>query len=479
MTDSLKHKTLRALSWSFVDLIGLRGVQFIVGIVLARLLLPEQFGLIGMLTIFMAVAQSFLDSGFGSALIQKRDATQTDTSSIFYFNIVVGIVATGLLCIAAPWIAAFFKQPILTPLTRALSLTIVINSFGMIQTSLLRKRIDFKTQTKVSLVASVVSGIVGISLATKGFGVWSLAVQQISSSLLSTIFLWFFNTWRPAFVFRVKSLYEMFSFGSRLLISGLLNQIFDNIYLLVIGKVFSATDLGFFTRAKTLNELPSLTLSGMVGRVTFPVFSTLQDEPARLKHGLKKALTALVLVNFPMMVGMAVVAKPLVLVLLTEKWLPCVPYLQLLCLVGLLFPLSVMNLNVLQAMGRSDLFLRLEIIKKILITISIAITWRWGIVAMIYGQIVVSLLSYYLNSYYNGVLLGYPIQEQIVDLFSYLAAAVVMGLAVYLIKWLWISNTWYGVFCVHRFVPPVSFACVSGNMANVVERRGFSESRNF
>ena len=234
----------------------------------------------------------------------------------------------------------------------------------------------------------------------------------------------------------------MFGFGSRLLISSLLNEIFDNIYLLVIGKMFSPADLGFFTRAKSLNELPTFTLSGMVGRVTFPVFSTLQNDPARLKRGLKKAMTSLVLVNSPLMVGMAVVAKPLVSTLLTEKWLPCVPYLQLLCLVGLLFPLSVMNLNVLQAMGRSDLFLRLEIIKKILITIGIAITWRWGIVAMIYGLIVVSLLSYYLNSYYNGVLLGYPIQEQIADLFSYLAAAAVMGLAVYSIGLLWIFSTW-------------------------------------
>jgi teichuronic acid exporter len=442
MTDSLKHKTFRALSWSFIDLIVQRGVQFVVGIVLARLLFPAQFGLIGMLTIFMAVAQSFLDSGFGAALIQKRDITQKDICSIFYFNIVVGMMASGLLCIIAPWISEFYNQPTLTPLTRMLSLTIVINSFGLIQTTLLRKRVDFKTQTKISLTASVVSGIIGISLAAKGFGVWSLAVQQISSSLLRTIFLWFLNTWRPMLVFSLKSLRDMFSFGSRLLISGLLNQVFDNIYLLVIGKLFSAADLGFFTRAKTMNELPSLTLSGMVGRVTFPVFSTIQDEPARIKRGLKKALTALVLVNFPMMIGMAAAAKPLVLVLLTEKWSPCIPYLRLLCMVGLLFPMNLLNLNVLQALGRSDLFLRLEIIKKVLIIINIAVTWRWGIEAMIYGQIILSVISYYLNSYYNGILIGYSIREQLTDLLPYLLMSVLMGMAVCALGFLQFKNNY-------------------------------------
>jgi len=440
--DTLRHKTTKALFWSFVEAVGVRGVQFIIGIVLARLLMPAQFGLIGMLTIFIAVAESFVNSGFGAALIQKRDATQTDICSIFYFNIIVGLVVACLLCLFAPWIAAFYNQPVLTPLTRALSLTIVINSFGLIQNTLLRKRIDFKTQTKVSLIASVPSGIIGVSMAVAGFGVWSLAVQQICSTLFRTLLLWFFNTWRPALIFSLNSLREMFGFGSRLLVSGLLNTIFENIYLLVIGKVFSATDLGFFTRAKTLNDLPSQTLSGMVGRVTFPVFSSIQNEPARLKRGLKKALTALVFVNFPMMIGLAVVARPLVLVLLTEKWAPCIPYLQLLCMVGLLFPLHLINLNVLQAMGRSDLFLRLEIIKKVLIVINIAVTWRWGISAMICGQMATSLLSYYLNSYYNGVLIGYRIREQLLDLSSYLITAIVMGLAVYVVGHVPLPNLW-------------------------------------
>lgn len=431
MTVSLKTKTIYALLWSFFESIGLQAVRFVIGIILARLLLPEQFGLIAMLMIFMAVAQSFLDSGFGAALIQKRNITKIDTCSIFYFNILVGIVATGLLCFAAPWIAAFYNQPVLMPLTRALSFTILINSFGLIQNTILAKQIDFKTQTKVSLIASILSGIFGVAMALKGFGVWSLIGQQLSSSYLSTICLWFFRPWRPALIFSFKSLREMFGFGSRLLAAGLLNQIFDNVYFLVIGKLFSATALGFFSRAQTIQALPSHTLSNMVGRVTFPVFSTIQDDPNRLKKGFQKALTTMVLVNFPIMVGLAIIAQPLVLILLTDKWAGCIQYLQLLCFSGLLYPLHVINLNLLQALGRSDLFLRLEIIKKVLIVINIAITWRWGITAMIFGMMATSVISYFLNSYYTGILIGYPIRAQLRDMSFYLISALLMGIAVY------------------------------------------------
>jgi teichuronic acid exporter len=431
MEDNIKHKAINALSWSFLDAVAQRGVQFVIGIILARLLFPEQFGLIGMLAIFIAVAQSFLDSGFGAALIQKRDATQTDTASIFYFNIFIGLMAAGLVCLIAPWIAAFYKQPILTPLMRAMSLVIVINSFGLIQGTLLTKEINFKTQTKVGLIAGILSGSIGVTLAAVGFGVWSLAIQQISNAFFRTVFLWYFSPWRPTLLFSLKSLMGMYSFGSRLLLSDVINRIFDNIYLVVIGKLFSAVDLGLFTRAKTLQDIPSQTLPEVVGRVSFPVFSTIQDDPAKLKRGLKRALTTLVLVNFPMMIGLAAIARPLVLVMLTEKWNACIPYFQLLCISSLLYPVHLMNLNVLQALGRSDLFLRLEIIKKIMIVINIAVTWRWGISAIIYGIIFMSIIAYYLNSYYTGVLIGYPLREQLNDLFPYLFVAILMGIAVY------------------------------------------------
>lgn len=442
MTDSFKSRTLHALAWSFLESVGLQTVRLVIGIVLARLLFPEQFGLIAMLTIFIAVAQCFLDSGFGAALIQKPEITQTDNCTIFYFNIVVGVVAAGLLCLVAPWIAAFYNQPILTHLTRALSLTIVINSFGLIHNTILTKQINFKTQTKVSLIASITSGIIGVTMAVMGFGVWSLVVLQISSTSIRTALLWLLNTWRPVLIFSFNSLREMSGYGSRIQAANLLNQLFENIYLIIIGRLYSATDLGLFSRAQTLGELIPRTLSGMVGGVTFPVFSSIQDDPARLKRGMKKALTVLVLVNFPIMIGMAVLSRPLVLVLLTEKWVGCIQYLQLICLGGLLYPLHVINLNVITALGRSDLFLRLEIIKKALIVINIAVTWQYGVAAMIYGMMGFSLVCYYINSYYTGVLIGYPIREQLRDLVAYLVTAGLMGMAVYAVGLLPFPNYW-------------------------------------
>ena len=440
MSDGLKNKTLHAFFWSFLERIGQQGIQFILSIILARLLLPEQFGLIAMLWIFMAIAQSFINSGFGQALIQKKNVTHIDECSIFYFNILVGFLAAGLLCLAAPWIADFYNQPLLVLLTCTLSLNLIINAFGLVQTTLLTKHIDFKTQLKVSVIATAISGMISVSMALNGFGVWSLVAQSLSSNLFRTVLLWFFNAWRPSLTFSFVSLRGMFAFGSRLLASGLLETVFQNIYLVVIGKLFSPAGLGFYSRAKGLQQLPVSNISTIISQVTFPVFSSVQDDKPRLKRGVRKALTMLVMINFPMMIGLAIVAEPLVLLLLTEKWAPCIPYLQLLCVVGMLYPLHVINLNVLMAQGRSDLFFRLEILKKILIIIAIAVTYRWSITAMIYGQIVTSCLAYLLNSYYTGKMLDYPITEQIWDLMPSLTLASIMGGGVYALHYTPIDN---------------------------------------
>lgn len=431
-----KSKAINGVGWSFFEAIGVRGVQFIIGIILARLLLPEQFGLISMLTIFIAVAQTFLDSGFGAALIQKPSITTKDSCSIFYFNILMGFAAAGILYVGAPLVASFYNQPTLAPLLRVMALILIINSFGLVHGVLLTRELNFKTQSKATLASSLFSGTIGVLLAWQGFGVWSLAYQQVSNAVFRVVFLWFFSKWRPSWIFSLQSLKEMFGFGSKLLTSSLLNTIFDNIYLIFIGKFFSAADLGYFTRANNLQRLPSSTLSGIISRVALPVFSSIQQNKTLLKRGMKKALSILVLINFPLMIGIAVTSRPLVLVLLTEKWLPCVPYLQLLSFAGLLYPLHLINLNVLQAMGRSDLFLQLEIIKKVLIALNIAITWRWGIMAMITGQVITSLICYYLNAYYNKELLDYSVLEQISDLYIYLLNAILMGIVVYSLSYL-------------------------------------------
>jgi teichuronic acid exporter len=459
VNNYLRTKTIRALFWSLFGNIWGYVVRFVTGIALARLLLPEQFGLIAMLAIFIAVAQSFIDGGFYSAFIQKREVTPADSCSIFYFNIVMGVVVAGLLCLIAPWVATFYKQPILSPLMRVLSLTLVIGSFGNIHYILLTKEINFKLQTKVGMLASVLSGIAGVAFAIAGFGVWSLAIQQVSSAFFQTVLIWFWNAWRPAWIFSFKSLRDMFAFGSRLLASALLIHIFGNIYSLVIGKFFSATDLGFYTRAKALEELPSRFFSWNVGLVTFPVFSSIQHELAQLKTGLKKVLAFLGLVNFPLMVGLAIIARPLVMVLLTEKWAECIPYLQLFCGVELLFPVILINQNLLQTLGRSDLFLRLEIINKGLLVVNIAITWQWGISAMICGLIVLSIISCFLTSYYSGGLIGYPIWEQLRDLLPYLFMAVLMGVPVFAAGLVQFSNYWV-MLLVQIAIGIVTYFCL-------------------
>lgn len=440
MTDGQKNKTLHAFLWSFIEKAGLQGIQFFISIVLARLLLPEQYGLIGMLVIFLAVAQSFLDSGFGSALIQKQNADHVDECSIFYFNIVIGFLAAGILCLFAPAIAQFYNEPQLKSLTIFLSINIVINSFGLIQTTLLKKCLDFKTQAKISVLTVIISGPVGILLAYNGYGVWSLAIQQVCANAVRTFSLWIFCIWRPSLTFSFSALRQMFVYGSRLLASGLLDKIFENIYSVIIGKLFSAVSLGHYTRALSLQQLPANVLTDIVGRVTFPLFSSMQNDTERLKVEFKKTFVILAYLNFPVFVALAVLAKPLVIVLLTDKWLPCVSFLQILAVLGFMYPLHAIHLNILLALGRSDLFFRLEIIKKILIVIVIAITWSYGIKTMIVGQVVLSIIAYYLNSYFTAQFIHYSLWEQIKDLIPSVLFASIMGGVISIVTYLHITN---------------------------------------
>jgi teichuronic acid exporter len=430
MSQGLRKRAVSAISWSFVETIGQRIIQLVIGIVLARLLLPEEFGLIAMLVVFTAVSQSFLDSGFGSALIQKQNDTHLDRCSIFYFNILVGLLAAGALCLAAPAIAAFYGEPSLTPLTRVLSLGIVVNSFGLIQLTDMVKRMDFRSLAKANTAAVAISGVAGIALAYTGFGVWALAIQQLVANSLRTALMWSFSSWRPTFEFSWGALRCMFPFGSRMLASGLIDKLFRNVYLIVIGKLFSAADLGFYSRALLLQEAPTQSISAVVSRVTFSMFSAISTDSQKLRRAVRKALEMLTMVNFPLLIGLATCARPVILVLFGVKWEPAIPYLQLLCFVGLTFPLHTINLNVLKARGRSDLFLRLEIVKKTITVINVAVMWRWGIESLIVGQIVVSLVSFYLNSYYTGVFLAYPMHRQVCDVLPYGIVTAIMASAV-------------------------------------------------
>lgn len=406
-------------------------IQFTVGIVLARILSPVEFGLIGMITVFLAISQSFVDSGFGQALIRKKEADNTDFSTVFYFNFLVGIALFLVLYLSSPAIARFYNQPGLTDISRALGLIIIINSAGITQRTRLIKKVDFRKLMKINLTAAVISGTIAIIMALKGFGVWSLVWRSIIGSVVQTTLLWFSNKWIPDLTFSRKSFRSLFPFGSKLLISGLIDTIYRNIYLLIIGKFFSAAELGYYTRSDQFSRLASQNLTGTVQRVSYPVLSMVQDDNERLKAGYKKLILSTMFITFGIMLGMAAVAKPMILTLIGEKWLPSVEYLQLLCLGAMLFPLHALNLNILNVKGRSDLFLRLEIIKKALAVPVIIIGVFIGIRAMLIGMIILSFTAYFINSFYSGRLINYPVREQLKDILPSFLLSLVVSWIVY------------------------------------------------
>jgi len=428
---SLKQKTVSGIFWSSVERFSVQGVQFVLGIIMARLLLPADYGLIGMLSIFLAISQSFIDSGFSNALIRKKNRTETDCSTVFYFNIVVGLFFYLILFFTSPYIAAFYKTPILEQLTKVVGLTVFINSLAVVQRAKFTINVDFKTQTKASLLSVIISGIIGIGMAYRGFGVWALAAQSIINGCINMISLWIYSGWRPQKVFSTASFKEMFSYGSKLLVSGLIDTTYRNIYTLVIGKVFSKTDLGYYTRANNFASFPSANITGILQRVTFPVLSSIQDDDKKLEESYRKFLRLSAFIVFPLMMGVLAIAEPLVRLLLTEKWIGAVLLLQILCLSQMWYPIHAINLNLLQVKGRSDLFLRLEIIKKVIGVSILFITIPLGVAAMCWGTVVSSFIALFINTYYTGKLIHVGYLKQMKDLFPILVNSLLMGLIVY------------------------------------------------
>ena len=428
---SLKQKTISGFLWSFIDDFAKLGITFVSGIVLARLLTPREFGLIGMTTIFIAVSQSFIDSGFKQALIRKQDCTRTDFSTVFYFNLLISVIFYLLLVFFAGVIARFFDEPQLESVIKVLGSGLIINALSLVQQTRLTKNINFRLQTRISIISSLVSGGIGIYMAFSGYGVWSLIASTLSRSFVVLLLLWLWNDWKPSLLFSWDSFREMFSFGSRLLISGLLNTVYTNIYNLVIGKYFSAADLGYYSRANEFQRLPSQHLTGVIQRVSYPVLATLQGDTPRLKAAYRRLIQSTMLITFVLMLGLAAVAEPLVITLVGEQWRPSIIYLQLLCFVGMFYPLHAINLNMLQVEGRSDLFLKLEVIKKILAIPVIVIGVLLGIRILIVAMFINSLLAYYLNAYWSGKFVEYSMWQQVKDLLPSFGLAAFMGLVVY------------------------------------------------
>lgn len=430
---SLRKKATAGFVWTFAQQFGNQAIGFFISLILARLLLPAEFGLIGMIAVFVAIGNSLLNAGLSQSLIRSKELDQEDYSSVFYFNIVVGCLMYVFIYVGAPWVADFYDQAILVEILRLYCLTFIISAFGQVQLARLTKIMDFKTQTIIAIPATLIGGITGVYMAYSGYGVWSLVWSSLITSLFSTFQLWIYTGWYPDLAFNFGKFKKHLNFGYKLTLSGILDKIFNNIFLIIIGKYFSAAQVGFYTRAETMKQLPVTNISNTLNKVTYPLFASIQDDDLRLKRVYKQLMKMVLFVVAPVLIFLAVLAEPTFRFLFTEKWLPAVPYFQILCATGILYPLHAYNLNILNVKGRSDLFLKLEIIKKIIIVIAILITFQYGIIALLYGQVGISILAFFINAHFSGKFIGYSAYQQILDILPILFLASLMGGIVYLI----------------------------------------------
>ena len=438
--ESLKSKTIKGVAWSGIDNVTQYGVAFIVSIVLARLLSPDDYGLIGIIAIFTAVCNTLIYAGFGTALVRKKDATDEDYNTVFLVNLISSLFLYAIIFLCSPLIAYFFQREELIALTRVSALGMIIGALALVQQTILTKCIDFKTQTKITFIASIVSGIVGISMALLGFGVWALVYQGLVSGIVRTLLLWVYNRWMPNFRFSYQSFQELFGFGWKLMVSGLLDTVWKQLYQVVVGKFYNPATLGQYTRAKGFSELFSSNLTIVIQRVTYPVLSNIQDEKERMVLAYRKIIRISIFISSIAMFALGAVSEPLLYCLIGPKWHEAATYLPLICISASTYPLHALNLNMLEVQGRSDLFLGLEIIKKIIAVGPLFIGAFVGIIPMLYTNLITTVIAFFLNSHYSGKMIGYSSWMQIKDVAPSYGIASVIALSIYFLKYLPVTN---------------------------------------
>jgi len=426
MSKSIKEEVFSGVKWNALGKIGHYGAQFFVSIILARLLLPEEFGLVGMLAIFTAIAQVFIVSGMSSALIQKKNANTTDFSTVFYYNIAIAILFYFILFFSAKHIAAFYEEPKLIKLTKYIALVFIINAFGTVQATILRKALNFKKLNIISVISVVFAGTIAIVMAFNGFGVYAIVGQSIAFATLSTILYWIFSDWKPKLVFSKNSFKSLFGFGSKLLLSALLDQIYNNLSTLIIGKAFSAVQLGYFSRAKATRDIPIQNTTGILNNLIFPIFAKSKNDEDLVRHHLK-FIGLISFVTFPLMVGLAIVAEPLTVLLFSDKWLPSVPILQILCIAGPAYPLSVVLVSTILAKGKSGLFLKLDIYKKIVGLTAMFIGLFFGFYPFLAAIVVAGTIGLLINFIFTGKMLQLGLMPYLKAIFPSIALSLIMG----------------------------------------------------
>ena len=439
-TVSIKNKVISNLFWKILESSGTQAIQLIVQIVLARLLMPSDFGIITTIIIFTTIANVFIQSGFSTALIQKKDANDTDFSSVFYLNLIVASILFWILFFAAPFISIFYKEPQLIPVLRVLSITLFFGALNSIQNAIVARRMQFKILFISSLGAILTSGTVGILLAYYGFGVWALICQQITNQFVISIILFFTIRWRPKLLFSFRILKSLFSYGWKLLASSLIDNLYMNLYNLIVGKMYNSQMLGFFNRGQQLPSLIVTNINGSIQSVIFPALTSQQDDKQKVKAMVRRSIVTSSFILFPIMAGIIVIAKSLIKVLLTEKWLPSVPFLQIYCVIYALWPIHTANLQAINALGRSDIFLKLEFIKKVIGFLILGITVFYGVYAIALGGIISGIISMVINSYPNKRLLNYDYKEQCIDIMPSLILSIVMGFVTYCISFLRLND---------------------------------------
>lgn len=431
-----KNTVFSNFIWRFAERSGAQIVTFIVSIVLARLLMPEDYGTIALVTVFTTIMQVFVDSGLGTALIQKKDADDLDFSSVFYFNFVVCIVLYGIMFIAAPYIALFYKMPELSPVVRVISLTIIISGIKGVQQSFVSRNMLFKRFFYATIGGTLASAFLGITMAYAGFGLWAIVAQQLSNTAIDTLILWITVKWRPNLIFSWKRLKDLLGFGWKMLCSALLDTVYNNLRSLLIGKVYSSADLAYYNEGNKFPNLIVTNINTSIDSVLLPAMSKEQDDKNRVKNMTKHSIMVSCYIMAPLMIGLACCASNIVVVVLTEKWLPCVFFLQVFCINYMFYPIHTANLNAIKAMGRSDLFLKLEVLKKAIGIILLLTTLFVSVKAMAYSLLISTLTSMIINSWPNKKLLDYSFMEQMKDILPSILIAIVMGSAVYLIGFL-------------------------------------------
>ena len=431
-----KNYIFKNFIWRFAERCGAQLVAFIVSVVLARVLNPEAYGTVALVTIFTTILQVFVDSGLGTALIQKKDADDLDFSTVFYFNFIVCLILYIGMFISAPYIAAFYKDSSLTPVIRILSLTIVISGVKGIQQAYVSRNMLFKRFFFSTIGGTVFSAFVGIGMAYIGAGIWALVAQQLSNAVIDTLILWITVKWRPKKMFSWMRLKKLLGFGWKLLVSSLLDTIYNNLRNLIIGKLYSSVDLAYYNQGDKFPKVIVTNINTSIDSVLLPTMSNAQDNNERVKQMTRRAIKTSTYVMAPLMMGLAFCAEPIVRIILTDKWLPCVPFLRIFCITYMFWPVHTANLNAINAMGHSDCFLKLEIIKKITGMMILLFTMRYGVLVMAYSLLLSSVLSQIINSWPNRTLLKYGYLEQVRDFAPGILLAVGMGVCVYFIGFL-------------------------------------------